>query len=454
MSALSRRRIVIAAAFAVCLFGGTLAVVRWRAARSEPMAVPEPDLSTAHVEVARAIHAAQEEVRGNPGSALSWGRLGRVLMAHEIDDSALDCFRHAARLDPRQFHWPYYAARLEEGRHPESALADYEHAVALDPRYAPLQWRLAMVLMKLGRCDEAEPHFREAARLADKSPFPWLGLGRVALSRGDRGAARAHFEEAATRAPRDQAAQIELARICFLVGDIEAASAHRENIARLPPSVPEMPDPVLQSIDQLKAGVLKLSEQADYLAARGDLAASADAYRALIRARPELAGPRLSLGMTLERQGDIAGAAEIFREAAGQFPNDSLVTFRLARSLESLDDVDGAIEAYRQCLAAKPDHAQAWHGLGLLLKRRNDLPGALSALREAVDSDPHSAAAHLSLGMLLEQSGDLDRAIEHLQSAVQLAPDDAAAQARLRKARDKRESLPPSGSDPKRGATD
>jgi len=95
-------------------------------------------------------------------------------------------------------------------------------------------------------------HFHDAARLAAQSQFPWLGLGRSALSRGDRATARANFEEAAARAPRDRTARSELARICFLMGDLEAAAREQEQIAKLPQLAPEMPDPILQSIDQLK----------------------------------------------------------------------------------------------------------------------------------------------------------------------------------------------------------
>jgi tetratricopeptide (TPR) repeat protein len=438
-----RRRTMWAAGSLGALVAAGMAVIFWHDSRAGSRDVPDPDLSAAHPEIVRAVRAAQEEVRGNPKSALSWGRLGRVLMAHEIDEMALDCFQHAAHLDPKQFRWPYCAAVLEERRDFEKALADYQRALVLDPRYAPLQYRIAAVLLKLGRCDDAERHFSEAARLAEKSPFPWLGLGRAALSRGDRAAARAHFEEALARAPHDRTARSELARICFLMGDLEEAARQHEEIAKLPPPVPEMPDDVLQSIDQLKAGVLKLADQAEFLAARGDLAGSAEAARTLMRSRPDLAGPRLSLGMALERQGDASGAVAVYREALEKFPGDSLVHYRLALALESLHDVDGAVQSYRECLKAKPDYALAWYGLGLLLKSSGDRSGAVEALREAVGSDPRHQAAHLALGLLLAQSGDLEAAIDHLRSAVELSPDDPVAQARLRQAREEHEARNP-----------
>jgi len=72
-------------------------------------ALPNPDLST---EPTRRSPARSVRRKTRFGAILrrrcrgvGWARLD----GHEIDDLALDCFRHAADLDPQQFRWPYCA---------------------------------------------------------------------------------------------------------------------------------------------------------------------------------------------------------------------------------------------------------------------------------------------------------------------------------------------------------
>ncbi len=433
---MQRRRLLPSrrlAAIVLCIAGAVVVILWARPWRTRTAILPEIDLSAAHPEIASVIRQAQDDVRRHPASDLSWGRLGMVLMAHGLNGQALECFRQAADRDDRQFRWRYYMAAIEEIGDLEQALGDYESAAALNPIYAPVRWRAAIILMKLGRTAEAEKRFQEAARLAPKSQYPWLGLARLALSRGDREMARAHFQEAADLAPWDRTSHAELARVCFLMGDLDAAAGHHEQAAQLPEASPEMPDPVLQGIDELKAGVLKLVKTADHLAASGNLAAAVDVYREVVQLRPELARPRLNLGITLQRQGDLRGAVATYRDVLHRFPQDILAHYQLALALGLLNDIDASIRSYHNCITIKPDFAPAYHGLGLMLKKLGDIPGAARAQRQAVNADPQLAAAHLSLGRLEQEQGNFDAAIHELECAVRLAPDDTVAQACLRR---------------------
>lgn len=431
-----RRRWMYGTTAVLCLAAvavGASLIPAWQA---PPSSMLELDLSGAHPQIAETIRAAQEQVRRRPGLGLAWGRLGTVLMAHDLDTAAIDCLRQAIKLDPKQFRWPYFAATLEERSDLDGALAHYEMAVALQPDHAPLRCRLATLLQRLGRLDDAERHYREAARLAPDNQHPWLGLGRIAISRGDRTTALTCFKNAVSRAAWDRTAQSELARIAFLTGDLATAARCREQIAQLPESAPLMADQTIQEISNLKSDVLRLPLTADSLAAHGDLANAAEAYRVLSREYPDRPRPRISLGITLQRMGEIAAAAEVFREAARDFPADPLAHYQLALALGLLQIPDGAIRSYQDCLALKPDFAPALLGLGLLLKKRGDLEGAKAALRNAVEADPQFVSAYLPLATLELEQGHRDEAIRHLESAVHLAPDDQLAQACLRRAKE------------------
>ena len=85
-------------------------------------------------------------------SAAAWGRLGKILLAHEFSDEARACFAQAEALDPAEPRWPYHQGTILSQGEPDAAIPKLQRAVERcgnDPDAPRL--RLAEILLAQGR---------------------------------------------------------------------------------------------------------------------------------------------------------------------------------------------------------------------------------------------------------------------------------------------------------------
>src|SRR5207248_3162038 len=108
--------------------GGTAGYFWYCRAGPEPPAVPDEGLEPA---VREAIEEARAAVLHSPRSAVAWGRLGMVLLAHAFPAEAEKSFARAEQLDPREARWSYYLGVAGSTRDPEAAIAAWQRAALL-----------------------------------------------------------------------------------------------------------------------------------------------------------------------------------------------------------------------------------------------------------------------------------------------------------------------------------
>ena len=98
-----------------------------------PTVPPPPTIPLDGVEkaVADAITSARNQVEEQPRAAEAWGQLGQVLLAHNFNRQADQCFAQAEKLDGTQPHWPYYQGLL--AANDDHRLALYHLRRAVDP---------------------------------------------------------------------------------------------------------------------------------------------------------------------------------------------------------------------------------------------------------------------------------------------------------------------------------
>ena len=106
--------------------------------------------------------------------------------------------------------------------------------------------------------------------------------------------------------------------------------------------------------------------QALALMARGDYAAAEAPLRALIQARPELAGPHFNLGLIYARTERRAAALSSLQTAARLNPGLAAAHNQMGILQRQRGDFQAARRAYEQALAADPDYAKAHLNLGIL----------------------------------------------------------------------------------------
>jgi tetratricopeptide (TPR) repeat protein len=236
-TAKGRRRVGVGLAAAL-LLAAAVGAYLW--SRPRPAAPPEIPLADLDPKVAEVLEETRAAILKDPRSGPAWARLGRALLANELHwDLSLVCFREAARLDPTDPRWPYFAGMsLVNLRRPEDALPELRRAVELGDREgeanpAPRLY-LAETLLSLEQFEAAETQFREALAAGPQNPRAHFGLGMLAYSRGQWQACRTHLEAClGSPAARKKAAAL-LATVCGRLGDSAAAARYGDLAARFP----------------------------------------------------------------------------------------------------------------------------------------------------------------------------------------------------------------------------
>jgi predicted Zn-dependent protease len=104
-----------------------------------------------------------------------------------------------------------------------NALENYRRAVRLRPRQPQVRLQLARLAQKRGELDEAAQHLEELRRRGYKRADVLLALARCRRRQDDRPAARALLDERLAEAPDDAAALTERGRLALDDGDAELA---------------------------------------------------------------------------------------------------------------------------------------------------------------------------------------------------------------------------------------
>ena len=162
------------------------------------------------------------------------------------------------------------------------------------------------------------------------------------------------------------------------------------------------------------APAVKLSRQADALAAAGDAAGAEPLYTQALAADPTLAGTHNNHGNALRALGRLEEAATAYRAAVAHGLHEGMAHYNLGSVLRQAERHDEAEPAFRQALALRPDHAEAWNNCGNLLRDLGRFGGAAVDYRRALALRPNWADAHDNLGAVLyllhEQGGEEDAA--------------------------------------------
>jgi tetratricopeptide (TPR) repeat protein len=380
----------------------------------------------------------------DPRSGPTWGALGQVFLANEMDDESLTCFAEAERLDPNEPRWPYCQAGvlLNQGR-TEVALLYLRQAVdrctATEPDNDAPRLLLAETLLSLGQLDESEEEFRRVLARKPEMARAHFGLARVTSARQDWQTSRSHLLRCVNSPFARKKASTQLALVCLRLGDEAAAEKYRAQASRLPDDS-DWEDPFVT--EYLRWAIKKKSRYrlVDSLEAAGRLQEAAAVLRPMAEEYPDDYLPRLTLGKILGQMGDNARAEAVLRESLRLAPNKvqghhylSLVLYGQAEQAAREGDPDRARALYgqaadsaRQALDLKPDHGLACMSLGLALKRLGQRESALDALRRAVRCNPEYAELHFYLGEMLVETAQQEEAKDQLKQAVEMAPPNAA----------------------------
>jgi tetratricopeptide (TPR) repeat protein len=349
-----------------------------------------------------------------------------IFAVHDFDAPARTCFIQAERFDPADFRWPYLHGMMLRVSSPQEALLLLQRAAERSGGESAPWLLLAETLMEQNRIEEAEWCLHGVRKTDPLIGRACLGSARLALKRDDPQSALEALREAVDHAPEAKPVRTLLAEVYHRLGDDKAAHEELRLLAELPDDF-SWPDPIMEQMWQLRAGVQAQITYAGRCLQQGRHAEAADVLRQTVRDHPDSYDAWLALGRTLVQTRVPDAADEALRQAAHLRPDSFEAYFYLGTALHQKGDRRAATEQYREALKYKPRHAPAHYNLGVCYKELNDTEQAIIAFREAVRCKPDLAVAHRELGGLLAKSGHKDEALTHLQAAVRLAPHDEVA---------------------------
>ena len=202
---------------------------------------------------------------------------------------------------------------------------------------------------------------------------------------------------------------------------------------------------------------------------KGDVAAAAALYRALLQTHPDEAQLWGLLGSACRLDSNAAEAVEALQKAVSLAParidlkaelgialaeaerhlearqmledllpalavqqQDAAVVYAaLADACLGLEDFQNAVRHYEMTLRKDPDNRTASINLATALQKLGQ-PGEAIALYESVIKEqPENVSALTNLGVALQETGLIEQSLVPLEKAVALAPDDAVAQTDL-----------------------
>lgn len=156
------------------LFQHTVEVTsgNWRAQLNLGVAmVDDGDLEPAAAIFRDVLHA-------RPNSHDTWFNLAQTQLRQGNSAEALDCFHHAAQLNPQDVASFFLAGYiLDQQGHTEAAIAEYQQALRADATLADAWLRLGKALDKLGKNADAKECFQRALLLKPDEPQFQQALG-------------------------------------------------------------------------------------------------------------------------------------------------------------------------------------------------------------------------------------------------------------------------------------
>jgi tetratricopeptide (TPR) repeat protein len=269
-------------------------------------------------------------------------------------EEALREFRRVTDLRPSDASAPLFLGliAIRQARWDEAAQSLRIAADAGVPKAAVLH-NLGFALEQLGRLDEAEAAYGDAASRAREDPRVMLGWSIVALKRGD-----------------NQVAQGRLARTLELLKD--------------------KPVPALWYWTTTLAS-----------AGMDDAAGALKAARDGVAAYPDNPVLRNNLAVLLELSGDLEGAEKMLRAALIEDPALPQVSKNLADILYRNGRYDDAAEAYERAAKLNPELGDdLYFKLGNIAYKRRDHERARESWRRATELNPGHELARANLDML------------------------------------------------------
>lgn len=373
-------------------------------------------------EVRAAISTAYQQALAEPTSGRASGRLGMVLQAHAVYQTAALCYQRAIRLEPKEFAWRYYLALvLQQLSQPEQALAALSPASRLRPDYAPAVLRKGDLFFRLGRFRESADAYKSVLSEDPGSALALYGLARLKYTQGDMSGAEDLYSRACRAYQTFGAAYYGLGMAQRSLGKRTESDRSLELAQRFSGDHPPASDALADQVAALATGFSYRLAEGDQLARKGNMEEAARLNEAMLDRDPENLGVLLNLLYLARFVDRLNDKIETFYTRARQInPEVPLIYSYYGGALAHQGKFDDAIVALRKAIELRPDSVDAHSFLGEIYERQNRLSEAIEQYQRALAAQTSDRALQMKLWRLMIIQGRSREVMPELIAALQI----------------------------------
>jgi len=300
------------------------------------------------------------------------------------------------------------------------AKENFEQALRIRPEFPDALDNLAIVLIDLGRGDEAIPYLRkgfEYQSIADAAEASFrLGAALLKMKRVDD--AMPNIRQGIRLKPDYAEGHALLGAALQTSGKLSEAKSELDEAIRLKPDSPSLH-----------------RELADILLALGQSDEAIFQLETALHIDPQDPDSHEALAKLYAAKGRPAGAVTHYQEAVRLKPGQPLLYNALAVVLQTLERPKEAQAHFQEAIRLKPDYADAHYNLGLLLAALGRRDEAIAEFKSSLRYDPNHPEAHDALGAALFESGKFAEAVAEFTETQRLKPELAGIRENLELAR-------------------
>ncbi|MGI4789180.1 MAG: tetratricopeptide repeat protein [Janthinobacterium lividum] len=400
-------------------------------------------------EIEKSIHWFQQARQMGSADVEFFNNVGATLARRGAQAQAAEMFSRAAQLGPSCVAPAANQAHLfaESGADPDpegalAAIAELQRALKLEPKNPTLYNRLALILCREHRYEEAVPQFRQALALVPENASIQadahnnIGLALIlcgddvgnefeAALQSDSGHAPALVNQTLVRMQKNVTGP-EIERLARAVHLDPTSAAVRADYGY-----------GLCRLGAINDGILALKEGIDLNSrlweacynlgkayADQDALDSADRYvaRALQfrKCSPEV---MTALGVIKTKQKIIPLAIQYFQAVVKLWPQSALAHMNLGIAQGLADEFAEAGLHLKKALELSPKDAQIPAQIGWLHLRRESITAGVEELGVALKLDEHIPEVHNNYGICYIAMGKPELSFTHFARALELRPD-------------------------------
>lgn len=350
-------------------------------------------------------------------------QIGQMLFASGDMNSAIDAYQRAVAITPDDpaIHHDLGQAYLA-GHQLDAALREEQRALELAANeYPEALVGLGDIALLRGQTQEAVQHYNQALEQNEKLVSAYIGIGRAAAADGNWSVAQAHFQNAVAHDATSAEAHLWLGEALIRQGDTNGAIAHYQQARDLKPDYAEAYFGLAQAqldTEEVDAAAQNLNQAialrpayAEALLLRGKLyerlgddTSALDAYTKSIAANGQLHEPYYRRAMIAMRQNRMSDAQGDLESATGLQANFPEGHYWLGRTYLSEGRAQMARDQLQQAIAQRSgNYAEAYFYLGRAEEQLGQRDEAATAFRTALEQDrtsPWAADAQESLTRL------------------------------------------------------